>query len=163
MRTRMIALGAMALLLAACGGGEPVEPSKRGKQSSQPVETYRPALPDEYKDAKPPEGMDLTDPGVIERGRKSFMELRLGNCASCHGESGRGDGAAGVALNPKPADLTSSEFHDAVSDAYIYWRIETGAAGYDRRPISAMTGFPAAKGPEERWEVVAFVRSLRSK
>jgi Ca2+-transporting ATPase len=30
-------------------------------------------------------------------------------CASCHGESGRGDGPAGAALCPKPSDLTRLE------------------------------------------------------
>ena len=32
--------------------------------------------------------------------------LYLSHCASCHGAGGRGDGSAGAALAPPPADLT---------------------------------------------------------
>src|SRR5712691_8487480 len=31
------------------------------------------------------------------------------NCVSCHGAKGKGDGAAAAALNPKPADWTSTK------------------------------------------------------
>jgi len=41
---------------------------------------------------------------VAEQGEK----VAKVNCVSCHGSKGRGDGAAAVALNPKPADWTSS-------------------------------------------------------
>ena len=33
-----------------------------------------------------------------------------GACASCHGLTGSGDGAAAAALNPKPADFTTGSF-----------------------------------------------------
>src|SRR5206468_5341539 len=32
------------------------------------------------------------------------------HCAGCHGDSGRGDGAMGAELNPKPPDLTDAEW-----------------------------------------------------
>ena len=41
---------------------------------------------------------DLLDKG------KAFYNS---NCSSCHGESGKGDGPAGLVMNPKPRDLTS--------------------------------------------------------
>src|SRR5436190_1766099 len=40
------------------------------------------------------------------------------NCVSCHGAKGKGDGAAAVALNPKPADWTSAKVQ-AESDGEI--------------------------------------------
>lgn len=36
---------------------------------------------------------------------KKGAELFKGNCASCHGEQGNGDGPAGAALNPKPRNF----------------------------------------------------------
>lgn len=33
-----------------------------------------------------------------------------GACASCHGMTGKGDGAAAAALNPKPRDFSSGDF-----------------------------------------------------
>lgn len=32
------------------------------------------------------------------------------NCASCHGDSGKGDGPVGAALTPPPRDFTKAEF-----------------------------------------------------
>jgi mono/diheme cytochrome c family protein len=40
------------------------------------------------------------DKKTIEQGEKAAKV----NCASCHGNKGKGDGPAAVALNPKPAD-----------------------------------------------------------
>src|SRR6516162_9717023 len=40
------------------------------------------------------------DKKAIEQGAK----VAKTNCVSCHVESGKGDGAAAAALNPKPAD-----------------------------------------------------------
>jgi mono/diheme cytochrome c family protein len=38
---------------------------------------------------------------AVNAGRAIYRE----RCVACHGERGRGDGAAGVTLEPKPADL----------------------------------------------------------
>ena len=48
------------------------------------------------------------------------------NCTSCHGQSGRGDGALAANLSPKPSDLTTlaqknqGTFPTARALAYIY-------------------------------------------
>jgi mono/diheme cytochrome c family protein len=76
------------------------------------------------------------------------------NCASCHGESGKGDGAASRALNPKPPDL--SLVAAVVDDAYLYWRIAEGGAELK----SAMPGWKTILTEEQIWQGVAFIRSL---
>jgi cbb3-type cytochrome c oxidase subunit III len=52
------------------------------------------------------------DPGDraddAKRGEDVFAQL----CASCHGTDGRGTGPAGLALLPKPADLTAGKLSD---------------------------------------------------
>lgn len=42
------------------------------------------------------------DAAAIAQGRTLYGEY----CASCHGAAGKGDGADGAKLNPKPSDLT---------------------------------------------------------
>jgi cytochrome c5 len=37
-------------------------------------------------------------------------------CSTCHGENGKGDGALGAALDPKPRDFTSAEWQKSVTD-----------------------------------------------
>ena len=75
------------------------------------------------------------------------------NCVSCHGAKGKGDGAAAVALNPKPADWTSSKVQ-AESDGEIFWKISTG-----RGAMPAWNFLPE----RDRWALVRYIRSLGAK
>ena len=43
----------------------------------------------------------------------------------CHGTSGKGDGPAGVNLDPKPKDHTSPVVQNQ-SDGALFWKITTG-------------------------------------
>lgn len=75
------------------------------------------------------------------------------NCVACHGTGGKGDGAAAPALNPKPADWTSSTVQ-AESDGELFWKISTGRG--------AMPPWKHLPEPE-RWAIVHYIRSLRAK
>ena len=50
-------------------------------------------------------------------------------CITCHGAAGKGDGAAAVALNPKPRDLTLPSWQSSVTDAHIEKIIAEGGQG----------------------------------
>lgn len=42
------------------------------------------------------------------------------HCVTCHGETGKGDGAAGASMDPKPADFTDlQKFNTASDNAFI--------------------------------------------
>lgn len=75
------------------------------------------------------------------------------NCVSCHGAKGKGDGAAAVALNPKPADWTSKKVQ-AESDGEIFWKISAG-----RGAMPAWKFLPE----NDRWALVRYIRSLGGK
>lgn len=75
------------------------------------------------------------------------------NCVSCHGAKGKGDGAAAVALNPKPADWTSKKVQ-AESDGEIFWKISAG-----RGPMPSWKFLPE----NDRWALVRYIRSLGGK
>ncbi len=87
---------------------------------------------------------------AVQAGQKIYAQL----CAICHGNSGKGDGVAGMALNPRPADLTSERVQKQ-SDGAIYWKITTG------RP--PMASYQASLNDEQRWQLVAYIRSLAKK
>ena len=73
------------------------------------------------------------------------------NCVTCHGQGGKGDGPAAVALNPKPADWTSKRVQDE-SDGEIFWKISNGRGAMP----------PWKHLPEnDRWQVIHFIRSLK--
>jgi mono/diheme cytochrome c family protein len=75
------------------------------------------------------------------------------SCAVCHGDEGRGDGPGGVALDPKPADLTA-EHVQANSDGALFYIVSHGVEG------TAMPGWDEQLSEEQRWRVVNYLRTL---
>lgn len=82
--------------------------------------------------------------------RKRGQELFATNCVSCHGAAGRGDGSAGAALNPKPADLAAMAGQHPDGD--FAWKIAEG-----RGPMPAWKEILAEK---EIWDLVNYIQAL---
>jgi mono/diheme cytochrome c family protein len=66
------------------------------------------------------------------------------NCATCHGESGKGDGPVGAALTPPPRDFTKAEFKFDTdgdgkkgTDADLKNVIRNGAGKFGGSPLMA--------------------------
>ncbi len=87
---------------------------------------------------------------LVEKG-KSFYNS---NCASCHGEGGKGDGPAGVMMNPKPRDLTASE--GWINGRKISDMFKTLQEGIIK------SGMPAFNhiNPEELFAVIHYIRTF---
>lgn len=78
------------------------------------------------------------------------------DCAMCHGTSGRGDGPAGKALNPPPADLAWTVRMPIASDPFLYWTIAEGGA-----PVgSAMPAYKGMLKEDDAWKLILYLRSL---
>jgi mono/diheme cytochrome c family protein len=108
-------------------------------------------VPHEYEDLENPFAGNST---AVAAGTELFTV----NCASCHGDTGLGDGAAAVGLDPKPASLADSSMMSDLTDAYIFWRITEGGT---MEPFnSAMPPWKDILSEEQRWQLVSFVRSL---
>ena len=75
-------------------------------------------------------------------------------CAVCHGDKGKGDGIAGMTLNPRPANFKKSEVQ-AQTDGALYWKITEGRA--------PMATYKDALTEEQRWQLVNYIRQLGSK
>ena len=75
-------------------------------------------------------------------------------CVTCHGAKGKGDGIAAPGLPKPPADHTSA-FVQNQKDGAIYWVITKGN--------SPMPGYSAILTPEQRWDVVNYIRTLAKK
>lgn len=87
----------------------------------------------------------------VPGGDRDAEALYAKNCASCHGDSGRGDGPSGLFLKRKPVDLRSTEVRK-LSDDELFARISEG------RP--PMPGFGRRLTDEERRALVRYVRAL---
>ena len=89
----------------------------------------------------------------------------VANCASCHGEGGKGDGPVGAALNPAPRDFTKGDFKfdtdgdgKAGTDADLKNVIHNGGAAYGGSPL--MAPWPTLSDVEVT-NVIAYIRSLK--
>jgi putative copper resistance protein D len=81
------------------------------------------------------------------------LELYQQHCAICHGVAGHGDGPAASDREPRPPDLTVAPPVEP-TDGDLFWWLTSGIQG------RTMPGFAARLEPEERWEVVQFLRAL---
>lgn len=54
-------------------------------------------------------GVQEQDAELLERGHTVYTQ----QCASCHGQEGKGDGSAARFLDPKPRDFTATEWEHA--------------------------------------------------
>lgn len=76
------------------------------------------------------------------------------NCNVCHGAEGRGDGAAGAALNPKPRNFyeESSKWKNGTSVRSLYVTLTYGIPG------GGMAGYPTLP-PKDRIALAHFIRA----
>ncbi len=97
-------------------------------------------------------------PEVVAAGRALYKA----NCLRCHGEKGRGDGPGAARLSTEPADLSDPVFQSILTDGEIFWKLSTGRR---KGKEVLMPAFAEEKIPveEDRWKVVAYVRSLAKK
>ncbi len=126
----LIVVLALALTLAACKGSK-AEPT--------PI----PTVPADWAGKTMPAGADAA----------AGKEIFTTNCESCHGATGVGDGTAGVALDPKPANLVT--FVPQVGNDYLFWRINTGKDG------TSMVAWAGVLTEEQIWQVIAYIRTLK--
>ncbi|MDF0733307.1 cytochrome c/FTR1 family iron permease [Pseudomonas entomophila] len=76
------------------------------------------------------------------------------NCAICHGDSGAGDGPAGVGLEPPPANLRSAARLDQLSLFDLYNTLGLGIEGTE------MPSFADQLDERQRWDVAAYIASF---
>ncbi len=88
----------------------------------------------------------------INDGRRRFEQ----SCARCHGALGRGDGPAAVGSVPRPPAIGERTTMRNVSPAMMYRVASVGIPG------TQMTGSADVLTPEQRWNIVWYLMTLRT-
>jgi cytochrome c oxidase cbb3-type subunit 2 len=97
-------------------------------------------------------------PALLAQGKEVWTKVQ---CASCHGDGGKGDGASASTLRDDwgqpitPRDFTSGPLKVGNRPEDLYRAFMTGLNG------SPMPSFAESISPEEAWALVIYVRSLR--
>ena len=87
-------------------------------------------------------------PDSLEMGSATYIQV----CQACHGEEGRGDGPAGVVLDPPPADLVVHVPLHPEADLFRF--IRDGIPGTSMAPLGSQLS------EEQIWHVVNYIRTL---
>jgi mono/diheme cytochrome c family protein len=96
--------------------------------------------------------VNMDQPSVIARGKAVYGIY----CAQCHGYNHDGNGTVGQSFQPLPADLRSDIVQDTPAGV-LFKNISYGIAGGRQPPLHATIRF------EDRWKVVAYIKSLGSR
>jgi len=91
----------------------------------------------------------LVSEDMIAHGQKLYMQ----NCALCHGNEGKGDGAAGGTLNPKPRNLITGGWKKGGGSIGIFTVLTEGLEG------TSMAAYGHLK-PVDRWAMTHYVNSI---
>ena len=121
-------------LLAADSNMRTVQPVKRGTMTP-PVDVMKFSVP----------SADL-----IAKGK----DLYNTNCASCHGETGQGNGPAGATLNPPPRNFVNPQgWRHGPKIANMYVTLQEGIAGTG---MASFSNIP----PEDRFAIIHYVHTF---
>lgn len=88
-----------------------------------------------------------SDAASIAAGKKAY----LSNCLACHGATGKGDGPAAAACNPKPKDLSDPTIVSQ-KDGELFWKVTEGK--------TPMPSYYKTLSETERWQVVTYIRTF---
>lgn len=108
----------------------------------------------EMKAIKPP--VDITDATLIAAGKKLFMGM--GTCFTCHGFEGKGDGPAGLALDPSPRNFANSEWLANRTPGELLWTLRNGSPGTAMVPFIGSPG--AILTEDDAWKLISYVMSI---
>lgn len=84
-------------------------------------------------------------------GKKVFQTY----CIACHGEKGKGDGPAGMAMKPRPRNFTDTAFISKEPKMKMYGVISEGGKKYGYSPMMAAWG--RSIKPDQINDVLAYV------
>jgi mono/diheme cytochrome c family protein len=87
-----------------------------------------------------------------EAALKSIRPVYLDKCASCHGDSGKGDGHDASLYDPAPSNFTDARRLHDVTDGELFYKMTQG-----HKP---MPSFKKRLSEAQRWQMVLLIRSF---
>lgn len=155
----IILVATLAMLLVGCSKEDhPQSSSMNGKkQTSSRMDTHMEAMK-ALKGSIPGSWSSLALPAWTENAEVKEMGsvLFAEHCSSCHGVNGRGDGPIAKQLALTPVNFVDGHHTDLFAAGEKFWIVTHGIEG------SPMPSFMEVLSDKERWQVVAYILSLRA-
>jgi mono/diheme cytochrome c family protein len=101
----------------------------------------------------PEQAKQVTNPLTGSDGLvQSIRPLYLDKCASCHGDTGKGDGHDASLYDPAPTNFTDGARMSAITDGELFYKLSEG-----HKP---MPSFRNRLTEEQRWRLVLLLRTF---
>lgn len=107
---------------------------------------------------EPEEVVEEAEPEPLVPDAARGAEIYAMNCGSCHGAEGKGDGPAGLALEPVPTNHTDGAYMNGLSNDHLYKVVFEGGSAVGKSVSMAPWG--GVLGEAKTWDVVAYMRTL---
>jgi cytochrome c oxidase cbb3-type subunit III len=140
-------VGLVVISLSGCGEEKPAE--RAGPKVDEATEAGKTVAKATEEAGKKVEVK--SDP---EAGKKTYALL----CASCHGNTGKGDGPAAAALPTKPQSHADGKYMNALTDQHLFKSIKEGGASVGRSPL--MPPWGGQLTDQDIWNLVSYIRTL---
>lgn len=164
-RASGLTLVAFALGLIAVGCGDTSEPTPKSPLTVEsPSAPSQAQSPSQSPPQPPPESAPDAAGSAEPQHAESKADAEAGNadyqiyCASCHGQSGGGDGPVAAALPVKPAKHNDGGYMNALSDDYLFKVIAEGGPAVGKSEMMAPWG--GSLSDAKIRNIIAFIRSL---
>jgi mono/diheme cytochrome c family protein len=155
---RLLGCCLIAAVCVACGTRVAAATVDCGKPVAPCTACHNPMLTQNYANCAatpwtaPPQAKELHSPVVaapkaIAEGKANFGIL----CEGCHGPKANGAGPIAIKFSIPVADLTSKQVQQQ-SDGELFWKLSHG--------YGAMPRWSDVLSDDDRWQLVAFIRSL---
>lgn len=167
-RGRRLGVALAALVAAMSAGAFPWNKDMADQPSAKPQESRPPPPPDSV----PVSGRETVPAPTTERelfkAKDDAAALRNPvpataqsvargaslyrvNCVVCHGKSGRGDGPVGRQFTRTPPVDLNKQYTQGQADGQLFFTLTRGRV--------AMPAYRDALSPQERWDVINYLRS----
>ncbi|MBO3277490.1 cytochrome c/FTR1 family iron permease [Pseudomonas schmalbachii] len=147
-----------ALILALPARAERAELEKSGAELRQAIEQRQPgkavAHQARHLEARIADVYQVVQTPSITPDPTRAAPIFAQQCAICHGDAGKGDGPAGIGLEPPPANLTDRARLDQLSLYDLRNVVMLGVSGTD------MPAFADQLDERQRWDMAAYIASL---
>jgi mono/diheme cytochrome c family protein len=137
------------IVLAAFLTAVPASAQGPAGKASAMFEAYQKGgLPDRFKGRKNPQ---LKAPEDFQAALKIYQA----NCAACHGTNADGKGQLAAVMEEKPADLRHMLHQYPNVDAYYFWIVSAGGAGFG----IPMPGFERQLSERDIWRLINWMQA----
>ncbi len=146
--------GLVVIALSGCGQERPAERSVEKNGNGAAPQVAKDVERVDVERVKEDVAKKVEGKGDLGAGKQTYAVF----CASCHGNTGKGDGPAAAALPTKPRSLSDTNYMNTLTDQHLFKVIKEGGTSVGKSPL--MPPWGGQLDDQQIWNVVVYVRKL---